>query len=73
VDGQRTPPVIAHLIGDAFRCALVIEPIDCNICARSGKFDRHRAPDPLLRPSDQDYLAGALHPQISALSALRYT
>jgi hypothetical protein len=59
--------VIAHSIGDAFRSALVIEPVDRDIGTRRGKFDRHRAADPLLRPCDQDHLAGALHLWISAL------
>jgi hypothetical protein len=67
LDHQRTPSVAAHLIGDAFRSALVIEPVDRDIGTRSGKFDGHRAADPLLRPGDQDRLAGALHLRISAL------
>jgi hypothetical protein len=39
--------VIAHAIGDAFRSALVIEPVDRDIGTRGGKFDspsRGRSP-----------------------------
>ena len=65
LDGQCTPSMAAHFIGDGVRSALVIEPVDRDVGTRSGKFDRHCAADPLLRPSDQDHLASALHVWIS--------
>jgi hypothetical protein len=55
----------AHLIGDGFRSAFVIEPVDRDVGTGSSKFDRHCAADPLLRPGDQDHLASALHVQTS--------
>jgi hypothetical protein len=65
--------VIAYSIEDAFRSALVIEPVDRDLGTRNGKFDRHRAADPLLRSGDQDHLAGALHVRISLVAGGRYT
>jgi hypothetical protein len=73
LDRQRALSVTTHLIGGALRSAFVIEPVNRDIGARQSKFDRHRAADPLLRPRDQDNLAGALHVRISALGVVSYT
>jgi len=61
LDEECAPTAGAYLIGDTLRRALVIEPVDRHVGARSGKFACHRATDPLLRARDQNHLVGQLH------------
>jgi hypothetical protein len=61
LDQDRAPALGAYLVGDTLGGASVIEPVDRYIGTRRGKFARHRAADPLLRPRDQNDLASQLH------------
>ena len=67
LDQNRAPSAGAYLIGNTLCGGIVIEPVDRDVGAGGGKFQRHRAADPLLRPSDQNHLASQLHVQIPSL------
>ena len=55
---QRTAPARPDLIGDVVRRALVVEPVDRDIGARSSAAQGDRPPDPLLCPGHQNHFAG---------------